>query len=226
MTTATSCWVAGITFTDLIESELIQTNVPILAEAASSVAGPQIRNVATIGGNICNGAPSADAAAPLYILNAVVELQGPNGRRKASIKDFYLGPGRVDRQQNEIMVRLRLPADDFQGWTAHYHKYAMREAMDIPTIGCAVACQKDGQRLAGIRLAYAVAGPTPLRCPKTEEKVKGMILNQDLLAAIGESVLEDLKPRDSWRASKEFREHIIITLAKRLTAKCLGLTGA
>jgi len=122
---------SGATFTSLMESRIITDNIPVLSEGASWVGGPQVRNMATVGGNICNGVPSADSAAPLLVLNAVVVLKGPQDERHVPLHEFYQGPGRVDRQPAEIMTALRIAPDDYRRWSARYYKYAMRDAMDI-----------------------------------------------------------------------------------------------
>ena len=216
---------SGATFNSLVESKIITDNIPVLSEGAASVGGPQVRNMATVGGNICNGVPSADSAGPLLVLNAVVVLKGPQGERQLPLHEFYQGPGRVDRQPAEIMTSLRIAPADYRNWSARYFKYAMRDAMDIATIGCAAACTLKGDTIAGLRLAFTVAGPTPLRCWKTEEKARGAVVDQSLLQLIRESVLDDLRPRDSWRAPKDFREHIIKTLAERVFQKTLNQCG-
>jgi xanthine dehydrogenase FAD-binding subunit len=216
---------SGATFTDLITSPIITENIPVLAQGAGAVGGPQVRNQATVGGNICNGAPSADSAAPLLVLNAMVELKGPQGLRRIPLHEFYQGPGRVDREQAEIMTALRIAPDDFQCWVSSYQKYAMRDAMDIATIGCALACLPQGKQLDKLRLAFTVAGPTPLRCWKTEEKARGAALDQSLVQLVGESVLGDLRPRDSWRAPKDLRQQIIKTLAQRVLIQVLQQLG-
>ncbi len=216
---------SGATFTSVAESRIITDNIPVLSEGASSVGGPQVRNIATVGGNICNGVPSADSAAPLLVLNAVAVLKGPRGERRLPLPEFYQGPGRVDRKPAEIMTSLQISPDDYCGWSAKYYKYAMRDAMDIATIGCAAACKLEGDRVADLRLAFTVAGPTPLRCRKTEEKARGALADQSLLQLIRESVLDDLRPRESWRAPKAFREHIIKTLAERILQKALNQCG-
>jgi xanthine dehydrogenase FAD-binding subunit len=216
---------SGATFTDLIESSVITENIPVLAKGAGSVGGPQVRNQATVGGNICNGAPSADSAAPLLVLSAMVELKGPQGLRRIPLHEFYQGPGRVDREQAEIMTALRIAPDNYQCWVSSYHKYAMRDAMDIATIGCAVACLPQGKQVSMLRLAFTVAGPTPLRCWKTEEKACGAALDPSLVQLVGESVLDDLRPRDSWRAPKDLRQQIIKTLAQRVLIQVLEQSG-
>ncbi len=216
---------SGATFTDLIESSVITENIPVLAQGAGAVGGPQVRNQATVGGNICNGAPSADSAAPLLVLNAVVELTGPQGIRRMPLHEFYQGPGRVDREQAEIMTALRIAPDDYQCWVSNYHKYAMRDAMDIATIGCAVACLPQAKKVSKLRLAFTVAGPTPMRCWSTEKKARGATLDRSLLQLVDESVLDDLRPRDSWRASKVLRQQIIKTLAQRVLIQTLQQSG-
>jgi xanthine dehydrogenase FAD-binding subunit len=101
----------------------------------------------------------------------------------------------------------------------------MRDAMDIATIGCAAACTLKGNSISELRLAFTVAGPTPLRCWKTEEKARGADADQSLMQLVRDSVINDLRPRDSWRAPKAFREHIIKTLAERVLQKALNQCG-
>lgn len=216
---------SGVTFTRLCEDAMVNSHIPVLVEGSASIGGPQVRNIATIGGNICNGAPSADAAAPLLVLNARVELKGPDGERMLPLAEFYKGPGQVDLKSGEIMTGLRIGVEDYKGWSGHYRKYAMREAMDIATIGCAAACKLREGMIEGLRLAFVVAGPTPLRCWNTEEMCLGAAADQALLDLVADSVLADLRPRDSWRAAKDFREQIIKTLARRVLKEALIRNG-
>jgi len=216
---------SGATFSRLMADAVINDNIPVLAQGAASVGGPQVRNMATVGGNICNGAPSADSAAPLLVLNATVVLQGPQGERRMPLHEFYQGPSRVDRQPTEIMTALSIAPGDYRCWSGSYYKYAMRDAMDIATIGCAAACRLDGGKMADLRLAFTVAGPTPLRCWKTEAEARGAVVDQALLARIKASVLTDLRPRDSWRAAKALRQQIIQTLAERVLTQALNPCG-
>ena len=216
---------SGATFSQLMADPIINDNIPVLAQGAGWVGGPQVRNMATVGGNICNGAPSADSAAPLLVLNATVVLQGPQGERRLPLHEFYQGPSRVDRQPNEIMTALSIAADDYRCWFGSYYKYAMRDAMDIATIGCAAACKLEGKKMADLRLAFTVAGPTPMRCWKTEQEARGAVVDQALLARVKTSVLADLRPRDSWRAAKALRQQIIQTLAERVLIQALQPCG-
>ncbi len=216
---------AGASFRQVNESPVVLQNIPVLAEGAASVGGPQVRNAATIGGNVCNGAPCADSAAPLLILNAKAEIQGPNGSRQLPLSEFFLGPGRVDLHNDEILTTFRVAPVDYQGFTSHFSKYAMRKAMDIATIGCAASCTLNHGKISQMRLAYTVAGPTPLRCPQMEERLEGMTVDEELIKQLKRYILDDLTPRDSWRASKAFREHIIITLTEQVVRKIVSLEG-
>ena len=126
---------SGASFTDIEESPVIRGCIPMLGESAASVAGPQIRNMGTIGGNLCNGAVSADTCAPVLALNGYLNIRGPQGERTIPALGFHTGPGRVALRQDEVLLSVEFRPEDWQGWGAAYHKYAMREAMDIATIG-------------------------------------------------------------------------------------------
>ena len=159
---------SGASFTDLEESPIIRECIPMLGESAASVAGPQIRNMGTIGGNLCNGAVSADTCAPVLALNGYLNIRGAEGERTIPALGFHTGPGRVALKRDEVLLSVEFRPEDWQGWGAAYHKYAMREAMDIATIGCAAAVRLDGTVISGIRLAYSVSAPIPVRCPSAE----------------------------------------------------------
>lgn len=216
---------SGVTFSQAVQSDLINNKIPILAVASATVGGPQIRNVATIGGNVCNGVPSADSAPALLCLNAILQLQGANGKRMVHISDFYLGPGKVDLRQDEVLTAFLIRPEDFEEYGGFYAKYAMRNAMDIATIGCAAACRIDQGRLADLRLAFGVAAPTPIRCTTTENAAKGQVISKNLIQDIENMVEKDVTPRTSWRASKEFRLQIIKELARRVVTKAIEQAG-
>lgn len=212
---------SGTVFADIIESKLLQDRIPMLCDAAQSVGGPQIRNVATIGGNICNGVTSADSAPGLFALNAVLQIQGIGGLREVPIEKFYLGPGEVDLQRSDVVTAIKITPENYKGAFGYYYKYAMRDAMDIATIGCAVTLKTAADTITDYRIAYGVAGPVPIRCPQTEKAVAGQKITPALLEMIAETVVGDVNPRTSWRASKEFRLNIIAELSQRATRQAL-----
>ncbi|MFR9719950.1 xanthine dehydrogenase FAD-binding subunit XdhB [Aeromonas diversa] len=216
---------SGTTFTEIIESDLVRRRIPMLAEAAATIAGPQVRNVATYGGNLCNGATSADSAAPSLALEARLEIAGPEGTRLIPLAGFHTGPGRVALAPAEVLVAIHIAPDPESGVGSHYFKYVMRDAMDIATIGCAAWCRIGEGRILQLRLAYGVAAPTPIRTPHAEALAEGAPLTDATLAAIARAVVADVAPRSSWRAEKDFRLHLIKTLAERVVRCAITRAG-
>ena len=105
---------AGTTFSHVTNDPVIQKLIPVLGEAVDQVGGPQVRNIGTIGGNVCNGAVSADSAPTLFSLNAMLRIADGTGGRMVPIKDFYLGPGRVDLHQGDVLTHIVIPGKDYQ----------------------------------------------------------------------------------------------------------------
>lgn len=214
-------------FSHITRDPLIQKYIPVLGEAVDQVGGPQIRNIGTIGGNTCNGVTSADSASTLFAWDAVIELTGKDGVRRVPIRDFYIKAGVTDIQPDELQTGILIPKAAYKGYSGHYIKYAMRAAMDIATIGCSVNVKLSADKTAieSARIAYGVAGPVPTRCPTAEEAVKGKPLTAETVDAFAAGVLTDINPRDSWRASRAFREHIAAELARRALRKSAELAG-
>ncbi len=214
-------------FSHITKSPIIQEHINVLGEAVDQVGGPQIRNIGTIGGNTCNGVTSADSASTLLAWDAIVELTGKDGVRRLPIRDFYMKAGVVDLHPDEIQTAILIPKEAYAGYQGHYIKYAMRNAMDIATTGCSVNVKlsADKKTLEDVRIAYGVAGPVPMRCPTAEALAKGKAVSAEVVEAFGQAVLEDINPRDSWRASKAFRQHIAVELAKRALQKSIELAG-
>lgn len=212
-------------FTQVAESELIRKHIPVLSQAVLTIGGPQVRNMATIGGNLCNGVPSADSATPLIALNAAVTIEGRDGSRQMPLESFFLGPSQVALEQHEILTAITITRDNYTDYFGHFHKYAMREAMDISTIGCSAVCKIKGATLQDLRLAFGVAAPVPIRCKATEDKVRGRKITPNLLTDIANNVPSDVRPRTSWRAAKDFRLQIITTLAHRVVEQAILSAG-
>jgi len=212
-------------FTSVAESALVRKHIPILTEAILTIGGPQVRNMATIGGNLCNGVPSADSATPLMALNAMVTIEDIRGSRQMPLENFFLGPSRVALEHHEMMTAITVTRDNYTNYYGHFYKYAMRNAMDIATIGCSAVCKVEKDILADLRLAYGVAAPVPIRCKNTENTVRGRRISSALLDDIGEAVINDVRPRTSWRASRDFRLQIIATLARRVVKQAIINAG-
>lgn len=214
-------------FSHITKDPIIQKYINVLGQAVDLVGGPQIRNIGTIGGNTCNGVTSADSASTLMAWDAVVELTGANGVRLLPIADFYIKAGVVDLKPDEIQTAILIPKSAYEGYCGHYIKYAMRNAMDIATTGCSVNVKlsADKKTIEDARIAYGVAGPIPMRAPTAESKAKGQPANEATAESFASAVLEDINPRDSWRASKAFRQHIAVEMAKRCLLEAIKLSG-
>ena len=205
------------TFYAITNHPLIQKHVPYLGDAVDQAGGPQLRNVATIGGNVCNGATSADSAPALLALNAQLTIQSLSGTRTESMETFYKGPGRVNLASGEILTAIRIAKNDYEGFHGQTIKYAQRNAMDIATLGVAamVKLSDDKKTIEEIRLAFGVAAPTPIRCHEAEAAAKGAAPSQQLLNTVGEVALTEVRPRTSWRASEGFRRQLVNELSAR-----------
>ena len=214
-------------FSHITKDPLIQKYIGVLGEAVDMVGGPQIRNIGTIGGNTCNGVTSADSASTLFAWDARIELTGPEGVRVLPIRDFYIKAGKVDIRPGEIQTAILIPKESYEGYAGHYIKYAMRNAMDIATLGCSVNVKLSNSKkiFTNIRIAYGVAGPIPMRAVHAEEAGRGLEVTEESIEKIGDTVLEDVTPRDSWRASKAFREHISRVLCKRALREAVRRAG-
>lgn len=215
-------------FSHITKDPIIQTYIGVLGEAVDMVGGPQIRNIGTIGGNTCNGVTSADSASTLFAWDALIELTGPGGVRLLPIKDFYIKAGKVALKPGEIQTAIRIPRESYEGYAGYYIKYAMRNAMDIATLGCSVNVKlsDDQSTFADLRIAYGVAGPVPMRAVHAEETGRGLEVTDENMEKIGDAVLQDVTPRDSWRASKAFREHISKVLCKRALREAVRRAGS
>lgn len=214
-------------FSHITKNEIVQKYINVLGEAVDMVGSPQIRNIGTIGGNTCNGVTSADSASTLFALDALVELSGSNGKRIIPISDFYIKAGTVDIKPDEIQTAIIVPKEKYEGYKGHYIKYAMRNALDITTTGCSVNVKlsEDKKTFVDVRIAYGVAGPIPLRAKTAENFIKGKSVTEENIKEFSVQVLNDINPRDSWRASKAFRQHLATELAYRAIRECVKLSG-
>ncbi|PKM73936.1 MAG: xanthine dehydrogenase FAD-binding subunit XdhB [Firmicutes bacterium HGW-Firmicutes-16] len=214
-------------FSHITKDLIIQKYINVLGQAVDQVGGPQIRNIGTIGGNTCNGVTSADSASTLHAWEAIIELTGPEGVRRIPIHDFYIKAGQVDIKAGEIQTAILIPKASYENTVGNYIKYSMRNAMDIATLGTSVNVRlsADKKTVERARIAFGVAGPVPMRAPHAEEKALGQPISEELAEIFSKAVLEDINPRDSWRASKAFRSHIAVESAKRAFLTSVKLAG-
>lgn len=214
-------------FSHITKDPLINEHIKVLGEAVDMVGGPQIRNIGTIGGNISNGVTSADSASTLHAWDAIVELTSAKGVRQLPIKEYYISAGKVALRPAELLTAILIKKESYAGYKGHYIKYAMRNAMDIATLGCSVNVKlsDDKKTILDARIAYGVAGPVPMRVPAAEEAVRGKPVCAQTVDMFANAALQDVNPRDSWRASRDFRLHLAHELAKRALTESIRLSG-
>ena len=214
-------------FSHITKDPIINEHIKVLGEAVDMVGGPQIRNIGTIGGNISNGVTSADSASTLHAWDAIVELTGPDGVRQLPISEYYVSAGKVALKPCELLTAILIRKQSYSGYKGHYIKYAMRNAMDIATLGCSVNVKlsDDKKSVSDARIAYGVAGPVPMRAKTAEERIKNMPVSHETVELFAEAVEQDINPRDSWRASRDFRLHLARELARRCLTESIRLNG-
>ena len=203
-------------FNHVSTSPLVQERIPTLGEACDSPGGPQLRVAGTIGGNVCTAATSGDAASTLLAYGALLDVCSIRGMRTIPIEDWYAGPGISTKKRDELLVKIRIPEEHYRGFSGHYFKYGKRRALEIATMGCCclVKLTADKSKIEDIRLTFGVAAPTPLRVYKVEEALRGLPLEL-AVDKIGELAQAQTHPRDSWRASKDFRLQLIKEMSRR-----------
>lgn len=233
---------AGVTHSDIVANEFIQKRYAALTDAAGRVGSRQIRNVATVSGNICNAAPSADTACPLLVLDAAVKIAGPQGERQVPIDAFFLGANRVALAPGELVTGLYLPPCGLNTGSA-YIKHTRRQAMDLPMIGIAVrvtikiggsesgcrdACgnidsipnilrrlENEELRCEDVRIAMGVVAPRPVRAGKAEAALQGRGISEALCEEVAEIAASEAQPRDSFRGEAWYRREMVKVLTKR-----------
>jgi carbon-monoxide dehydrogenase medium subunit len=198
-------------------SAVVRKHFPILTDAVGNIGSVQIRNVATLGGNIVNAVPSADGGTPLIALGAKIRLVGPKGERTMALEDFFTGPGQTVLQQGEILREFIVPRLPPRTGGA-YWKHMRRAAMELPILGVSVllSLAEDMQTCVEARIGLGVMAPTPMRARNAEAVLKGKKLNADILEKAGKVAASESKPRDTARGEAWYRREMVEVLIPRL----------
>ena len=195
---------------------LIQQHYPALSQAAATFAGAQIRNLATIGGNICNASPSGDTLPALIACGAECRLIGPEGERLVPLESFFLGPGRTALRPAEILIELHLPPP-LPHTGALYIKHSPRSAMDISTVGVASVVTLAGQDgiCREVQITLGAVAPTVIRAKSAEALLCGQRLEAGLIQQAARAATEDARPIDDIRGTARHRRAIVEALTGR-----------
>lgn len=195
-------------------SSLVRKSYELLAEAASKLGTQQIRNRATIGGNLCNAAPSADIAPPLIALGAMVKATDGETERLIRIDRFFAGPGKTILNQGEILAEIQIdkPTPQSRGV---YLKHTLRRSLDLAIVGVAVLVRMDGEACSDIKISLGAVAPTPIRAKGAEEFIKGKKIESEILEKTGRIASDETDPINDSRSSADYRRMMVKVLVKR-----------
>jgi CO/xanthine dehydrogenase FAD-binding subunit len=237
---------AMVTHRGIEKSEVIRKEFSALTDAADVLGSIQIRNVATIGGNICTAAPSADTATPLLVLGTQVKIKSLSEERMVPIEGFFTGPGETILKKGEMVTELVVPKP-LPNTGSAYWKLQRRLALDLPILGVSVllsldkgtvSCsdmlcttspissvlhtmEKDELTCKEIRIALGVAAPTPMRALKAENLMRGKKISDELLEEVANTASAEAQPRDSIRGEAWYRKDLVRVLVKRMAMKSI-----
>ena len=206
---------ALVTIQTLEQHPAIRRHYPALAAAAASFAGVQVRNLATVGGNICNASPSGDTLPALLVYGAECRLSGPDGNRQVPLDELFTGPGQTVLAQDEVLTEITLPPPS-RNTGSLYIKHSPRGAMDIATVGVASAVSVDGSGVCtDAIIALGAVAPTPLRARGAEDMLRGRTLGPELLQAAAEQAMSQASPIDDVRGTASYRREMVGVLTRR-----------
>jgi carbon-monoxide dehydrogenase medium subunit len=204
------------TVRDVEVSPLIREKIPALSEAAGTLGSIQIRNRATIGGNLCHGSPAADMAAILLAMNCEVKIATGNGARTIGLDQFFIAPNRTALQPNEILWQLIIPKE-IEQFKGIYLKHGPRKAMDIGMVNIAILLDADaGSGLCNqIMIALGAVAPRPIRAKKAEALLNGNKLKPETIQKAAEAAAGEATPITDFRASAGYRKDLVENLVAR-----------
>jgi CO/xanthine dehydrogenase FAD-binding subunit len=207
------------TISELARDALVREHYPSLVCACDHFASDQLRNAATIGGNVCNASPAGDTLVPLLVHDAVAELASkPDGRvetRLVPLAKFFVGPGKTVRRPDELLCALRLPLPP-SGLVSRFFKFGTRPALDISAIAIGVAGVMNARTLTRVRVAFGAVAPVPMRAPRTEEALEGARLDEAAIARVAAVARDEVKPIDDVRASAWYRRELVFNMTRRM----------
>lgn len=211
---------AGVKLYEIVNSEIINRHAKILADAAEMVGSVQVRNMATIGGNVGNAAPSADTITPLLVLKADAVIIGPEGESKIPVAELFKGPGLTVLGPYQMIKEFLVPCVPEKTGMI-YIKHARRKAMDVATVGCAARIginQKD-KTVKDAYIALGAVAPTAVLLKGVAEKLIGKMPDAEICKELGKLALSQVSPISDIRSTKEYRSYIVNHLVKEAIMK-------
>jgi CO/xanthine dehydrogenase FAD-binding subunit len=209
---------AATPFTDIMRSDVVQEEAPLLAEVISHIASPAIRNVGTIGGNLANGSPAADSATALLALGASLKLCSKTGEREFGVEEFFTGPGETTLEPTELIQEVIVPRKT-GGAKWAYRKLGKRKAQTLSIVSVAISCPLEGGQPQGVRIALGAVAPTPILATDAARILEGKAMDAKLIDKAAKAAAEATNPIDDVRGSAWYRRRATEALVKQLLAE-------
>ena len=209
---------ALVTARELEISEVIRENYPSLLQAVRELGSIQVRNRATIVGNVCRASPSADTLPPLIADGAVLTIHGGQGTRRVAVEDFFAGPGKTVLKIDELVTGIAVPAPAPRTGKV-YIKHGRRKAMELATVGVAVTLVPEQEA----RIVLGAVAPTPIRAKKAEALLRGKRIDSALIERAAQAAVEESRPISNVRASADYRREMVAVLTRRALQRALDL---
>lgn len=206
------------TLSEIVESDIVRENFSLLSDAINQIGSLQIRNWATIGGNLCNASPAADAAVPLLALDASLRLQSKEEDRVVPVSEFFIGPGKTTLKSNELLTEILIP---IQKGISVFIKLGRRNTFTLSVISVAVFVQINENIISYIRIALGAVAPIPLRAKNTERILIGKELTKENIEEAVRTIKEEVSPISDVRASSEYRKDMSSVLVRKALTEIL-----
>jgi carbon-monoxide dehydrogenase medium subunit len=205
---------AGVPHNRIVESPLVQEHAQSLVESCGLIGGPQVRNSATLGGNVAHALPAADGMIGLLALEADAEVAAPSGRRVQPLQELFVGPGKSSLKADEIIVGFTLPLRKPHQASA-FCRVMRAQGIALPILNLAVWLERDGETITAARISVGPAGPVPFRARQTEAYLTGKLFSAETIAGAQATLLAEAKFRTSpARATAEYRQELVVVLLK------------
>lgn len=205
---------AMVTIQELHEVPIVRDKFPDIAVAAGHLGCWQVRNRATLGGNLANAAPSAEMAPPLIAHNAKVKLVSSQGERMLPLEEFFTGPGRTIMHQGEVLAEIIVP-EPREGLEMRYSRHALRRSMDISVVNVVVHLQLKGEIVIDVKIVLGAVAPTPIRSKRAEEILVGKKLDNILISNAAQAASLECQPITDVRATAGYRRKMVQVLTER-----------
>jgi CO/xanthine dehydrogenase FAD-binding subunit len=214
---------AALSLADIEHDPKIGAVYPALVEAVNVIGGVQIRNMATLAGNLCNASPGADTPPVLLVMGAEVEIAGKGGRRRLALESFFTGPKQTVLSQGEMLTAVILPTPPAASGAA-FRRLA-RVSLDIAKINCAAYLERDGDRIVTARVALGSVAPTPVRAPSVEAALAGKKAGEELFREAAPLSADDITPITDIRSTEDYRRQVAAVLVREALGRAWQRAG-